>query len=259
MTLFLILLLFVGGTTFAQSTPPAPMQYLMVDQHGKVKPEGYTAGLSEIAAAEAAAEAAKAKAEAVQAATAAASNVVNDVTEALTGAIGFGYVTGHVLSFAGAVEASEDATASVVAVVPGAVGQEMKDGVLHTGHYIWHVYSETMNSTPLIKYKTNLNATNAWEFAEYQSTAEFTDTTIAGVTYPIAYRSTVWLPSTLDTAFFIAFCEIQSGGQAGAFFDVIDGFTIAGKKGFTGTVEICDHLWEYKFGTLMSVTPIGGQ
>lgn len=229
-------------------------QYLMVDQHGNIVPKGYAAGLTEIAQNEAQAAAVAAAAQAVQDATASASNTVDEIVSVLTGSIGFGYVTGHTVSIGGVVQVSTNASASIVACELGAAGATNIAGVAHTGHYIWHVYTEQMNAMPAIKYKTNLESTNAWEFAEYQSTAEYTSHAVNGVLYETVYRSTVYLPSSLDSAFFLAFCEIAGGGQAGGMFRVENGFSIGGKTGFTGTVEREGLYWTYQCGALMSVT-----
>ena len=249
-------LIFLASTLAAAASmtnwPSA--QYLMVDQHGHITPEGYAAGLDEIARAEAQAAAAQAAARAVADAAASASNVVDDIVSVLTGSIGFGYVIGHTVSIGGVVQVSTNASASIVACELGAAGATNIAGVAHTGHYIWHVYTEQMNAMPAIKYKTNLESTNAWEFAEYQSTAEYTSHAVNGVLYETVYRSTVYLPSSLDSAFFLAFCEIAGGGSAGGMFRVENGFSIGGKTGFTGTVEREGLYWTYQCGALMSVT-----
>lgn len=229
-------------------------QYLMVDQNGRIVPPGYAAGLEEIARTEAEAAAAQAAAQAVAAATESASNTVDEIVSVLTGSIGFGYVTGHTVGIGGTVQVSTNASAQIVYCDFGAGGTSNILGAAHTGHYIWHAYSETMNAMPAIKYKTNLEATNAWEFAEYQSTAEYTSHTVNGVTYDTVYRSTVWLPSALDSSFFLAFCEILGGGQAGGIFTVDTGFSIGGKTGFSGTVQRDGLWWTYQCGALMSVT-----
>lgn len=239
--------------SFAVAQPPVPQAYLMVDQHGNIVPEGYAAGLTEIAQNEAQAAAVAAAAQAVRDATASASNTVDDIVGVLTGAIGFGYVTGHTVSIGGVVEVSTNATAQIVFVEFGKIATNI-NAVAHTGHYIWHAYSEQMNSMPAIKYGTNLEEKNEWEFVEYQSTSEFTSHTVNGVEYEKVYRSTVYLPSTLDSAFFLAFCEIMGGGSAGGMFRVENGFSIGGKTGFTGTVEREGLWWTYQCGALMSVT-----
>lgn len=231
-------------------------QYLMADQHGNIQPPGYAAGLTEIARVEAEAAAAEAAAQAVSDAMASASNTVDAIVSALTGTVGFGYVTGYVVSFAGAVEVSTNATAAILLMELGAAGTMTTNGVAHTGHHIWHAYSEAMNSTPAIKYRSNLDATNAWEFAEYQSTAEFTDTVVNGTLYATVYRSTVWLPSSLNSAFFMAFCEIVGGGSAGEAFDVVDGFTINGARGYTGVKRRDGYDWHYENGALMRVEAV---
>lgn len=252
----LLLLLLLGFLCHANASitnwPSA--QYLMVDQHGSIVPEGYAAGLTEIAQAEAQSSANAAAAQAVTDATEAASNVVNQIVAALTGSIGFGYVTGYTVSFAGAAEVSTNASAQIVYLQFGAGGSSNILGTAHTGHYIWHAYSEAMNATPAIKYRSNLNATSTWEFAEYQSTAEFSDTTVNGTLYETVYRSTVWMPTAYDTAFFMAFCEILGGGVVGGLFDVIDGFSINGAVGYTGQIASDGYVWTYQCGALMSVT-----
>jgi len=249
-------LIFLASTLAAAASMtnwPAA-QYLMVDQHGHITPSGYAAGLDEIARAEAQAAAAQAAARAVAYAAASASNVVDDIVRVLAGSIGFGYVTGHTISVGGVVQVSTNASAQIIGCEFGAAGQTNINGTAHSGHHVWHVYSEAMNATPVIKYKTNLASTNAWEFADYQSTAEFTDHTVKGVTYDTVYRSTVYLPASYDTAFFLAFCEILGGGAGGGVFPVENGFSIGGKTGFTGTIERGGLWWTYQCGALMSVT-----
>lgn len=250
---FLLSVLAVTAAHAAEIDWSVARQYLVADQHGTIIPKGYAAGLTEIAQAEAQAEAARVAAQAVQDSTDAASNVVNEIVSVLTGSIGFGYVTGHTVSIGGVVEISTNATASIIHCGFGEGGAATYEGVPHTGHYVWHAYSETMNSVPLIKYKTNLEAVNDWEFAPYQNTEEYTDTTVNGVHYDTVYRSTVYLPSSFDTAFFLAFCEIIGGGQAGGLFRVEGGFSIGGKVGFTGTIERDNRVWRYECGALMSV------
>lgn len=231
-----------------------PAQFLMVDQHGNIIPEGYTAGLTEIAAAEAQAEATRQSAELVDQTTAAASNVVDAVVSALTGAYGFAYVTGHTVSFSGAVEVSTNASAHIVFCQFGTAGTMTTNAVQHTGHYIWHVYTDDMNTMPAIKYKRTINGTNGWEFAAYQSTSEFSNATVNGTLYETIYRSTVWLPSVYNSAFFMAFCEISAGGQAGAKLDVYEGLSVGGKVGFTGDIIRDGLKFSYQTGLLMAVT-----
>lgn len=251
--LFALLALLLLGSLMRANAEPS-VQYLMADQYGRITPEGYAAGLSDIAAAEAAAESTRQAAELSAETAAIASNIVDEVVKALTGAIGFGYVSGHTVSFAGSVNISTGAAARIVYCQFGAAGTAFTNGTLHSGHYVWHVYTETLNAMPAIKYKIELNATNAWEDVEYQTTQQYSDTTVNGVNYSTVYRSTVWMPSSLDGAFFLAFCETYGGGQAGGLFDVIDGFTIGGKRGFSG-VRVRDGLaWTYECGALMSVT-----
>ena len=226
-------LIFLASTLAAAASMtnwPAA-QYLMVDQHGHITPEGYAAGLDEIARAEAQAAAAQAAARAVADAAASASNVVDDIVSVLTGSIGFGYVIGHTVSIGGVVQVSTNASASIVACELGAAGATNIAGVAHTGHYIWHVYTEQMNAMPAIKYKRTLESTNAWEFADYQSTAEFSNHTVGGATYDTVYRSTV--PAIdLRPRLLHGLCEIKGGQASGGVFTVHRGFAIGGKEGF---------------------------
>lgn len=212
-------------------------QVISVDQYGNIEPAGYVAGLSDIARAEAQAVIAIQAAEIADQTLTGASNVVNDVVSALTGAYGFAYVTGHAVSFNGAVQVSSNAAAYIVYLNLGAAGRNVHtNGAAHDGHYVWHYYTETMNSTPWIKYKQVFGVTNAWQFAEMQSTQEFSDTTINGVFYETIYRTTVWLPSVYSSSFFMAFCEVMPGGQAGSALDIKNGITLDGQPLFSGTV-----------------------
>jgi len=229
-------------------------QYLMVDQHGHIRPEGYAAGLTEIAAAEANAALTRQAANLVTQTAEAASNVVDEIVTALTGSIGICYVTGHTISFSGAVLIDTNVAAYVVLLQPKAAGAMATNGVAYSGHYVWHAYSAALNSVPLVKYRSNLDATNAWQFAEYQSTAEFSNTNIAGTVYATIYRSTVWLPSSYDSSFFEAFVEIKGDGSAGALLDIYGGISIGGKTGYTGDLTRDGKTYSYITGVLMSIT-----
>lgn len=253
---FLLVLLVVGfccSATGAITNWPSA-QYLMVDQHGSIQPTGYAAGLTEIAQTEAKAAANEAAAQAVVDAAESASNTVNEIVSVLTGSIGFGYVTGYTVGIGGVVQVSTNATAQIVYCQFGSGGSTNIGGVAHTGHYIWHAYSETMNSMPAIKWRTNLMPSNTWEIAEYQATAEYSNTTVNGTLYETVYRSLVYLPSSYNSAFFLAFCEINGGGSAGGRFTVQTGFSIAGKVGFTGDVIENGKCKHYEYGALMTVT-----
>ena len=205
-------------------------QTVSVDQNGNIEPSGYIAGLTDIARAEAMAATATQSVLLAQQTMIDASNIVNEVVAALTGTYGFGYVTGFVVSFSGAVAVDTNVMSYIDYFQPGMAGTMMTNGVQHSGHYVWHHYTAAMNTTPFIKYKRVLGATNSWEFAEVQVTDQFTDVTVNGVHYDVLYKSTVWLPSEYDTAFFMAFCEILPGGQAGAPLDIKGGITINGEK-----------------------------
>lgn len=254
MRLFLITCFFMALSSFAAVTNwNYNAQFLMVDQYGIIVPSGYAAGLTEIAEVEATAAVVRQSAQLVADTTAAASDIVNDIVDALTGVYGTAYVTGHTVSFSGALEVSTNVSAQIVFSQFGAAGEMTTNGVQHTGHYIWHAYSEEMNTVPMIKYKRVLDGTNAWEFVKHQSTAEFNSETVNEIFYSTVYRSTVWLPSIYNSAFFLTFCEIQGGGQAGALLEVHDGLSIGGKAGFTGEVTRNGKVYTYHTGLLMGV------
>ena len=239
------------GVSFGQSR-----QIISVDQNGNIQPPGYVAGLSDIARTEAqmavAQQGAIIAAETMQA----GSNLVAGITAALTGTFGFCYATGYNLSFSGAVQVNTNAAAYICHINLGAAGTVMTNGVQHTGHYVWHYYTEAMNTTPLIKYKRVLESTNSWEFASIQSTARYDNETVNGVTYATVYRSTVWLPSSYDSAFFMAFCEILAGGQAGGAFEIVNELTIGGQRFLSGTVTNVGFVRAYKSGLLKQATPL---
>jgi hypothetical protein len=254
-TILLLIALFAVcayvGVSFGQTES---RQYLMADQHGNIMPSGYAAGLSDIARAEATAAILE-QSVAISAQTmVAGSNLVDGVVQALTGAFGFCYATGHTISFAGAVQVSQDAAAYIAFINLGAAGTMTTNGVQHTGHYAWHYYTAAMNTTPLIKYRRVLNSTNSWEFVPLQSTAQYNNETVNGITYETIYRSTVWLPSVYDSAFFMAFCEILPGGSAGGALDIVGSLTIGGQALFSGTVTNSGLIRVYSSGLLMGVT-----
>ena len=139
-------------------------------------------------------------------------------------------MTGFVVSFSGAVVVDTNAMSYIDYLQLGSAGTITTNGVPHTGHYIWHHYTATMNTTPFIKYKRALDATNSWSFAEFQSTDQYNNVTVNGVHYDVIYRSTVWMPTEYNSAFFMAFCEVYPGGQAGAPLDVVGEITIGGEK-----------------------------
>lgn len=230
-------------------------QIITVDQNGNIQPPGYVAGLTDIARAEAQAIVATQSVILAQQSLMAASNVVSDVVSALTGAYGFAYVTGHVVSFSGAVQVSTNAAAYIVSLDLGGAGKNVTtNGAAHDGHYVWHHYTESMNSTPWIKYKQVLGNTNSWELVALQSTQEFTDYTLNGTLYPVIYRTTVWLPTSLSSAFFMAFCEVLPGGQAGSALDIITGITIDGQALVSQTVtNLNGHIEIYQTGLLKEV------
>jgi hypothetical protein len=252
--ILLIVALFLFGF-FARFSYGQSRQVVTVDQHGNIEPAGYVAGLTDIARAEAQAIVATQFGELLSQSFIAASNIVADVTDALTGTYGFAYVTGHVVSYRGAVQVSTNVAAYITYVDMGSAGKNvMTNGAPHDGHYVWHYYTATMNSTPWIKYKEVLGATNAWAFVELQSTQEFSDTTVNGIHYDTIYRTTIWLPSIYSSAFLMAFCEILPGGAAGSALNVITGYTIDGQKLFTGTVTNLNNQIEvYITGSLKEV------
>jgi hypothetical protein len=255
-TIFLIIPLFII-CFLARFASAQSRQVITVDQHGNIEPAGYVAGLTDIARTEAQAVIATQFGELLSQSFIAASNIVADVTDALTGTYGFAYVTGHVVSYRGAIQVSTNVAAYITYVSMGAAGRNIStNGSPHDGHYVWHYYTATMNSTPWIKYKEVLGATNAWAFVELQSTQEFSDTTVNGVHYETIYRTTIWLPSIYSSAFLMAFCEILPGGASGSALNIINGYTINGQKLFSETVtNLNNQLEVYISGSLKEVKP----
>lgn len=237
----------------AADAPPAPMgaQYLMVDQNGRFVPEGYAAGLSDIARAEAEAAAVAQAAIAVGQAANAASGVVDQVVGVLVGGVGFGYVQGYTVSVGGVLQVSTNASASIV-YARFCQGVTNIGGVVHSEHHIYHVYSEPMNAMPAIKYRETLEG-GEWQFVEFQQTEELRGETVNGRLYDVVYRSRVYLPAAYDSAFFLAFCEIVGGGGESGVFQVEGGFAIGGKEGFSGEVVREGRRWRYQCGALMEV------
>ena len=208
-------------------------QTVSVDQYGRIEPAGYIAGLSDIARAEAVTAAATQAVAITQATMLGASNVLRDVVTMLTGTYGFIYVTGHVTSFSGAIVVDTNVMAYIDYFQPGLAGAMTTNGVEYTGHYLWHHYTSVMNTTPYIKYKRTIDATNEWTFVELQSTDYFDNVDVNGIHYDTIYRSTVWIPTAYNNAFFQAFCEIIPGGQAGAPLDIVGEVTIGGERMLT--------------------------
>ena len=230
---------------------PAAGQYLMVDEEGRISPPGYTLGIDQIAAAAAQTAAASNRVMAVAEATEASEAVVSNLTEVLVGNVSFGYIDGFVVSFGGVAAVSSNASCRIVRFD---VAQEHKTvgGVPYSGHYLWYYYSEPMNSVPYIKWKTALSATE-WEVAEQDGAISYGTATLDGVTYENLYRSTAWTPSSLDAAFYMAYCDVSTPEGDGSVFPIHGGITINGQTGFSGAVTNEGAVFSYSGGLLMGI------
>lgn len=243
------ILFLVPALAVAQAVTNA--QYLMVDESGKVVPEGYTMGLSDIAASAASVAAASNAAVAVAEATVNASNIVNSVIASVTGAYGFGYIEGYLVSFGDSVSVSTNASCSIVKVEIAAAGTTNINSEEYSGHYFWYVYTEPMPSVPFVKWKRALDASNEWHTVEFQETEKYENVTIGGTTYGTAYRSTVWMPSSYNSSFFLTYCEITGGGGSGELLDVYGGLSVNGNAGYSGAVTNSGVIETYLGGVLI--------
>lgn len=227
-------------------------QFLMVDEEGNISPQGYTLGIDQIAAAAAETAAASNRVAAVAQATAESAAIVSNLTEVLVGNVSFGYIDGFVVSLGGAAAVSSNATCRIVRFD---VAQESKTtgGVAYSGHHIYYYYSEPMNSVPYIKWKTALTD-EEWTVAEQDGAVSYGTATLDGVTYENLYRSTAWTPSSLDRAFYMAYCEVSTPEGDGSLFPIWGGITINGQSGFTGAITNETAVFTYQGGLLMGIT-----
>ena len=240
---------FLAGFLAVADTPPMPQrgQFLMVDEEGEITPPGYTLGLDQIAQTAANVAAASNRVAAVAEATRNAQGVVSNLTEMLLGTTAFGYIDGFVVSFGGTASVSTNATCRII---------DLRIAVESAGdqscHYLYYVFSEPMNSDPLIKWKTSLTEGD-WNFVQTQETTHFQDgTTYKGRSYDNLYMSKVWLPSSLNQAFFMAYCEIATPDGDGSLLPVYGGIKINGQIGVTGVVTNDGYRFTYNGGLLMA-------
>ena len=256
-----IAMLWFGSFSARADDAPMTGQYLMVDQHGNIVPQGYTLGLDQIASIAASQAAASNRTLAVQEATASARGVVSNLTEVLVGNNSFGYIDGFTVSFGGTAAVSSNATCQIVKLEINAWNNGGLTNINNTacaGHYIYFYYSEPMNSTPYIRWKRALGA--EWEIVPCQDIVAYPDgTTLDGQPYSNLYRATVYIDATLSSAFFLAYCEISEADGDGSVMNIQGGITISGSAGFTGTIQrtgadTVTYDFVYKGGLLMSVS-----
>ena len=242
--LFMILCL-ASGLAFAEDAKGG--QFLMVDEHGEITPPGYTLGLDQIA--ETAAEVASAsnRVQAVAEATRQAQGVVSNLTEMLVGTAAFGYIDAFVVSFGGAAAVSTNATCRIIKLQ---IAAETSGD--QSCHYLYYVFSEPMNSDPLIKWRTSLTE-GEWQYAQTQETTHFSNGTVLdGRAYDNLYMSKVWLDSSLNSSFFMAYCEIAAPDGDGSLLPIYGGIKINGQTGYTGSITNDNCVFRYDGGLLMA-------
>lgn len=226
-------------------------QFLMVDENNLISPPGYTLGLDQIARAAAETELASNRVMAVADATKASQQVVSNLTEVLVGNTSFGYINGFIVSFGGVAAVSTNATCNIVKFVVDGADRRTIDGVEHSGHYIYYAFSEPMNSTPYIKWKSSLHDAE-WNIVPTQDLTQYPEgTTLDGVTYANLYRSTAYTPTSLNRAFYLAYCDISAPDGDGSMLPIRNGIRINGQDGFTGSVTNENFVFKYQGGLLM--------
>ncbi len=259
----LIATVIVFAIQVAQAAPGfTQAQYLMVDENGRIVPEGYTLGLDQLAEAAAEVAAASNRTIAVNEATDAARSVVSNLTEVLVGNNSFGYIDGFTVSFGGVANVSTNADCQIVKFEVNAWndgGTTNINGVACTGHYIYFYFSEPMNTTPYIKWKRALDGTNDWEVVECQDIVHYPDGTVLdGQAFNNLYRATAYTDATLAQSFYLAYCEIAAADGDGSMFNVYGGLRINGETGITGDVlrlgaGSVTNVFTYKNGLLMAI------
>lgn len=238
----LLSLLVAGAAVMAR----ADGQFLMVNEDGEITPKGYTLGLDQIADTAAAVGLASNRVAAVAEATAASRDIVSNLTEVLVGNNTFGYIDGFVVSFGGVAAVSTNAACRIVKFqVDAETNGDM------SGHYIWYCFTEPMNSTPYVKWKSALSD-DTWNIVPTQDLVHYQDGTyLDGVPYNNLYRSTAWMNSSLSRAFYMAYCDIATPDGDGSAFPIVGPITIQGESGFSGAVTNDNAVFTFVNGLLM--------
>jgi len=225
-----------SATTPEVLAPYQQGQKLMVDERGKIVPEGYAVGISDIAEAVASQQVVQATATVVREAQKAAADEVDAVVDSLLGVNGYAYVDDFVESLGGAATVSTNATCRIIAFNVGTV-RETVDGVSYSRCDLYYYFSEPMNQTPYVVMMPTLEggATNEWTRVELQNTQSLGTYVLNGVTYENAYLSYVWTLTELEKTFYRVKCEISAAAGDGSLFDVVGGISVNGEPGDTAT------------------------
>ena len=237
----------MNGCTARADEPP--VQYLMVDENGNIVPEGYTLGIDQIAQAAASVATASNRAVAVAEAVQASQEIVEDLTEVLVGTQSYGYIDGFVVSLGGAAAVSTNAACRIVKFEAPSGVAESVGGVDYAACEIYYYFTEPMNSTPYIK--TALT-NETWEIVELQDIQYIGSGTIDGVPYSNLYHSTAYIPASLASAFFLAYCEVSAADGDGSMLPIWGGIKINGIDAFTGSVTNGGFEFVYQGGLLMA-------
>ena len=235
----------------ARADTPAQAQFLMVDESGNIVPEGYTLGIDQIAQAAADVATASNKAEAVAEAVQASQEVVEALVDVLVGSTSYGYIDGFVVSLGGAADVSTNATCRIVQFeAPGGVAETV-GGVDYAACEVWYYFSEPMNSTPYIKWKTALSE-ETWEIVELQDITYLGSATVDGVPYSNLYHSTAYIPASLSSAFFLAYCDVAAADGDGSMLPIWGGIKMNGIEAYSGAVTNGGFEFMFQGGLLMS-------
>lgn len=220
-------------------------QKLMVDERGKIVPEGYAVGISDIAEAVASQQVVQATATVVREAQKAAADEVDTVVDSLLGVNAYAYVDDFVESLGGAATVSTNASCRIIAFNVGTV-RETVDGVSYSRCDLYYYFSVPMNQTPYVQMMPTLEggATNEWTKVELQNTQSLGTYVLNGVTYENAYLSYIWTLTELEQTFYRVKCEIGAAAGDGTLFDVVGGISVNGERGDTATFTAVNYQGE---------------
>lgn len=248
----LLTLLFLGPCAAYAEVDVPTGHFLMVDENGRVFPENYAVGISDIAEAEATTAAAAAKAEAVQEAADEVTAIVDDIALMIEGeTVMYGYIDGFVLSLGGAVSVDPDA---VCYITEFTMGEKITSGEYagYTPAYIQYGYNTPMNNTPVIYWRSTLDDGGEWQSVTVQESEQIVGSVeMDGVTLDNMYQGTIYIPSESEKPFYKVFCSVNAVSGDGSTFPIVGGITINGKTGYTGVVTNGIYEFTYEGGLLM--------